>query len=70
MYLFIMSFFMDMSILPAYKSVHHLQAWYPQGPKEGVRSAGTTITDGYWELNLALWEKSQFFLTTVPSLQP
>ena len=65
-YIYYVSLFLTcMGILPACKSVRHLQAWYSQGPEEGVRSPGTTITDGCelpggcWELKLVLWESSQ-----------
>lgn len=33
-------------ILPAYLSVHHLHAWYPQRSEQSVGSPGTGVTDG------------------------
>lgn len=43
--------------LPTYMYVHHMCAWAPRRPDEGVRSPGTGVTGGYeplhgwWKIN-------------------
>ena len=63
-YLFLF-YFMCMNVLPACLSVHHMSAWCPGKPEEGIRFPRTGVTDGCktpsvcWELNrwwgLDLW---------------
>lgn len=42
-------------VLSACVFVQHLCAWYPQRPAEGIRSAGTGVTD-YYEPLCGCWE--------------
>lgn len=42
--------------LPTYMYVHHMCAWAPRRPDEGVRSPGTWVTGGYEPLHG--WRKS------------
>lgn len=37
---------MHMAVLSVCMLIHHLHAWSPQMPEEGIRSLGTGVTDG------------------------
>ena len=56
--------------------VHHVCAWCFLVPREGVRSPGTTVTDGCkipdecWEPNLGPVQEQQALLSAEPSLHP
>ena len=65
---------MCVDALPAYMSVHHMCAWCPQKPEEGVRSPGTGGTDGCellcgsWEWNADSLQEQQVILPVVGKL--
>lgn len=49
---------MCLSVLPSYRSVHHVYTWCSRRLEEGIGSMGTGVTDGWepphghWEVNL------------------
>lgn len=54
--------------------VHHLHAWYPGRPEEGILFPKSAIVDGCeplyvgWELNLGLLGEEQGLFTSEPFL--
>ena len=65
--------FTCMGVLPAWMSVHHMHAWCPSRPEEGIRCPGTEVTDCWkqpcvcWDLNPGPLQKEQGLLTAEPS---
>lgn len=57
-------------------SLHHMHAWSPKSPEEGVRSPRTGVIDGCespcgpWESNPGHLEEEPMLLTIEPSILP
>lgn len=48
--------------------VHHLCAWCPKKPEEGIRCSGTEVTGMCWELKLGPLREEQLFSNPEPPL--